>query len=66
MADETFKKGDRVESNSHGSQAVGTVERIITSETEAAGRRVVASKDEPQSLVRSEKSAAPPSRRGAR
>ena len=56
MADTTFKKGDRVEWNSHGSKAVGTVERRITSETDAAGRRVVASEEEPQYLVRSEKS----------
>ena len=56
MADKTFKKGDRVEWNSHGSTAVGTVERKITSETEAAGRTVVASEEEPQYLVRSEKS----------
>jgi Hypervirulence associated proteins TUDOR domain len=55
MAEE-FKKGDRVERNSHGEKAVGTVERKITSDTEAAGRTVRASKDEPQYLVRSEKS----------
>jgi Hypervirulence associated proteins TUDOR domain len=54
MAD--FKKGDKVEWNSHGSTAVGTVERKITSDTEAAGRTVKASKEEPQYLVRSEKS----------
>jgi len=54
--DKTFKKGDRVEWQSHGSTAVGTVERKITSDTEAAGRTVRASKDEPQYLVRSEKS----------
>jgi DUF2945 family protein len=51
-----FKKGDRVEWSSHGSKAVGEVERKITSDTEAAGRRVRASKDDPQYLVRSEKS----------
>jgi len=51
-----FKKGDRVEWNSHGSKAVGTVEKKITSETEAAGRKVKASKEEPQYLVKSEKS----------
>jgi len=56
MADKTFKKGDRVEWNSHGSKAVGTVEKKITSDTEAGGRKVKASKDEPQYLVRSEKS----------
>jgi hypothetical protein len=56
MAEKTFKNGDRVDWNSHGSKAVGTVEEKITSETEAAGRKVKASKDEPQYLVRSEKS----------
>ena len=54
--EKTFKKGDRVEWQSHGSTAVGTIERKITSDTEAAGRTVRASKDEPQYLVRSEKS----------
>ena len=54
--EKTFKKGDRVEWQSHGSTAVGTVERKITSDTEEAGRTVRASKDEPQYLVRSEKS----------
>jgi hypothetical protein len=51
-----FKKGDRVEWSSHGGTAVGTVERKISSDTEAGGRKVRASKDEPQYLVRSEKS----------
>ena len=54
MAD--FKKGDKVRWSSHGGEAVGKVERKITSETEAGGRKVKASKDEPQYLVRSEKS----------
>jgi hypothetical protein len=35
---------------------VGTVERRITTDTEAGGRKVKASKDEPQYLVKSEKS----------
>jgi hypothetical protein len=51
-----FKKGDRVEWDSHGGTAVGTVEKKITSRTEAGGRTVDASKDEPQYLVKSEKS----------
>jgi hypothetical protein len=51
-----FKKGDRVKWKSHGGEAVGKVERKITSDTEAGGRKVRASKDEPQYLVRSEKS----------
>jgi hypothetical protein len=55
---ETFKQGDRVEWNSHGGTAVGEVVRKITSDTEAAGRTVRASDDEPQYEVRSEKSGA--------
>lgn len=51
-----LKKGDRVEWSSHGGKAVGKVEKKITSETEEAGRRVKASKEDPQYRVRSEKS----------
>ena len=36
--------------------AEGKVEKKITSETEAGGRKVKASKDEPQYLVKSDKS----------
>jgi hypothetical protein len=56
MADDTLSKGDQVEWNSHGSKAEGKVEKKITSETEAGGRKVKASKDEPQYLVKSDKS----------
>jgi hypothetical protein len=52
----SFRKGDKVEWDSHGGTAVGVVERKITSRTEAGGRTVDASEDEPQYLVRSEKS----------
>ena len=55
MSDE-FKKGDKVTWKSHGGEAVGKVKKKITSETEAGGRKVKASKDEPQYLVESEKS----------
>jgi DUF2945 family protein len=51
-----FKAGDRVKWKSHGGEAVGKVKRKITSDTEAAGRTVRASQDEPQYLVESEKS----------
>jgi hypothetical protein len=51
-----FKKGDRVTWQSHGGEAVGEVLKKITSDTEAGGRTVRASKEEPQYLVRSEKS----------
>jgi len=56
MGEQTFRKGDRVEWDSHGGTAVGTVEEKITTEKQAGGRKVVASPDEPQYLVRSEKS----------
>src|SRR3954469_12854234 len=56
MADE-FKKGDKVVWSSHGNNDTpGVVERKITSETEAGRRKVKASKDEPQYLVKSDKS----------
>jgi hypothetical protein len=51
-----FKQGDKVKWKSHGGEAVGHVERKITSETEAGGRKVKASPEEPQYLVKSEKS----------
>ncbi len=51
-----FHKGDKVSWKSHGGEAVGHVEKKITSDTEAAGRQVRASKDDPQYLVKSEKS----------
>ena len=55
MTDE-FKKGDKVEWKSHGGTAEGEVEKKITSDTHAAKRDVRASKDDPQYLVKSEKS----------
>ena len=55
MSDD-LKKGDSVTWKSHGGTAEGKVEKKITSETEAGGRKVKASQDEPQYLVRSEKS----------
>lgn len=51
-----FTKGDEVTWRSHGGEAVGHVEKKITSDTEAAGRTVRASEDDPQYLVRSDKS----------
>jgi hypothetical protein len=55
MAD-SFKKGDHVSWSSHGGQAEGEVEKKITEDTEAGGRTVRASEDDPQYLVKSEKS----------
>jgi Hypervirulence associated proteins TUDOR domain len=56
MSEKSFRAGDRVEWDSHGGTAVGKVVRKITSDTEAGGRTVRASADEPQYLVRSDKS----------
>lgn len=56
MSKDEFDTGDKVEWKSHGSKVKGTVEEKITKETEAAGRTVKASKDEPQYRVESDKS----------
>lgn len=57
MADEKkLSKGDQVEWDSHGGTATGKVKKKITTETEAGGRKVKASKDDPQYLVESDKS----------
>ena len=55
MADD-FTKGDHATWNSHGSKVEGTVTKKITEETEAGGRKVKASSDEPQYEVESDKS----------
>jgi hypothetical protein len=55
MAD-NIRKGDKVTWQSHGSEATGKVEKKITEDTEEAGRKVRASKDDPQYLVESDKS----------
>ncbi|HEX6402376.1 MAG TPA: DUF2945 domain-containing protein [Pseudonocardiaceae bacterium] len=51
-----FRQGDRVRWRSHGGYAEGEVLKRITSTTEAGGRTVRASAEEPQYLVRSSKS----------
>ena len=51
-----FEKGDHVTWKSHGGTAEGTVERKIAADTEASGRTVRASEDQPQYEVKSEKS----------
>lgn len=55
MADD-LRTGDHVTWKSHGGEAEGEVVRKITSDTEAAGRTVRASPDDPQYLVKSDKS----------
>ncbi len=56
MADKDVSKGDQVSWKTHGTTTEGKVEKEITSDTEAAGRTVRASKEDPQYLVRSDKS----------
>ena len=50
------KEGDKVTWSSHGSRTEGQVEKEITERTEASGRTVDASPDDPQYEVRSDKS----------
>ncbi|MBW8483956.1 DUF2945 domain-containing protein [Actinomadura parmotrematis] len=54
--DADLERGDAVEWRSHGARVPGEVEKEITERTEAAGRTVDASEDDPQYLVRSDKS----------
>ncbi len=49
------EKGDDVTWSSHGHTVHGEVKKKITSDTEAAGRQVRASEDDPQFLVESDK-----------
>ncbi|CAL9663458.1 DUF2945 domain-containing protein [Streptomyces sp. enrichment culture] len=53
---EHLRKGDKVTWSSHGSRTEGEVEKKITRRTEAAGRTVDASSDDPQYQVRSDRS----------
>ena len=53
---DAIKKGDHVSWKGHDSETEGTVTKKITPETEAAGRKVKASKDAPQYEVESDKS----------
>jgi hypothetical protein len=54
--DEEFSRGDHVRWDAGNQSSEGTVQRKITSETTAGGRKVKASPDEPQYEVKSEKS----------
>lgn len=54
--DDELHKGDKVSWQTHGTTTEGTVQRKISSETEAAGRTVKADKEHPQYLVESDKS----------
>ncbi|MET9229807.1 DUF2945 domain-containing protein [Lentzea sp. NPDC003310] len=56
MTKHPLKPGDEVEWSSHGSTTHGKVKEEITTEKKAAGRKVKASKEEPQYRVESAKS----------
>ncbi|MER7983319.1 DUF2945 domain-containing protein [Streptomyces sp. NPDC095817] len=55
-AKKKLSKGDKVSWKSHGQKVTGTVKRKVTDRTEAAGRTVDASDDDPQYEVESDKS----------
>ncbi len=52
---ETFKVGDHVEWNSEAGRVSGTIREKITSEIKFKGYTVHASKQEPQYLIKSDK-----------
>lgn len=52
---QTFKQGDKVSWNTSQGKTVGKVIKKLTSRIEIKGHTVVASKEEPQYLVESEK-----------
>jgi hypothetical protein len=56
MTNDDLHEGDKVSWKSHGGTAEGEVKAKITEDTTEAGRTVRASEDEPQYLVRSDKS----------
>ncbi len=51
-----FEKGDHVTWKTHGTTTEGTVEEEITEDTQAAGRTVRASEDDPQYRAKSDRS----------
>jgi hypothetical protein len=53
-----LKKGDNVEWGTSQGKTSGKVEKKLTSETKIKGHEVKASKDDPQYLVKSEKTGA--------
>ena len=56
MSEKKLHVGDEVTWSSHGQTVHGEVVEEITEDTEAAGRKVRASEEEPQYRVRSDKS----------
>ena len=56
MAEKTFKAGDKVEWDSSGGHSKGKVVKKVTSPTQIKGHKVAASKDNPEYIVKSDKS----------
>jgi hypothetical protein len=54
--DKTFKKGDKVEWDTSQGATHGTVEKKLTSPMQIKGHKVAASPENPEYLVKSEKS----------
>jgi hypothetical protein len=54
----TFKQGDKVEWSTPQGTTEGTVERKLTSPTQIKGHAVAASSDNPEFLVKSDKTGA--------
>lgn len=54
----TLKKGDKVSWDSSGGSTHGVVEKKLTSTTKIKGHTAKATKDDPQYLVKSDKSGA--------
>ena len=52
----TFKRGDKVEWETSQGKTKGTVEKKLSSTSQIKGHKVAASKDNPEYLVKSEKS----------
>ncbi|MEC4815349.1 MAG: DUF2945 domain-containing protein [Scytonema sp. PMC 1069.18] len=53
---EEFKKGDKVQWNTSQGETTGKVEKKLTSPTDIKGHHVAASEDNPEYLVKSDKS----------
>ena len=58
MTDKDFKRGDKVAWDTSQGETEGAVQRKLTEETQIKGHTAKASKDDPQYLVKSDKSGA--------
>lgn len=56
MTEKTFSKGDKVAWDSSGGHSVGKVVKKVTSPTKIKTHKVAASKDNPEYIVKSDKS----------